>query len=146
MIRNLFKLVFYPLLGNIRGRHHAEAMVDPQLPDPTHANRVHLFHGTFETELAATSYCLDTPGKNEPEPLTRDLPDAMIDTSEVEIIFGGARIAAAVPMLTHNPHELFNEIGADNTVILIAEAAFGGLPYTLNDTPVLRYAGAYNVT
>ena len=144
MLRSLFKLL--NIFGTSRNRHHAEAMDDPQLPDPAHANRVHVFHGTFDTELAATSYCLDAPSNNEPEPLTRDLPDAMIDTTEVEIIFGGKRIAAAVPMLTSNPHRLFNEIGPDNTLILIAEAAFGGLPYTLNDTPHLRYAGAYDIT
>ena len=146
MIRGLFKLVFYPLFGNIRARRNVEAMDETQLPDPAHANRVHVFHGTFASELESTTYCLDAPSKNEPEPLTRDLPDAMIDTSEVEIIFGSTRIHAAADMLAGDSENLSYEIGHDNTMILIAEAAFGGLPYTLNDTPVLRYAGAFDVS
>lgn len=116
---------------------------DTAVPPPPNPNRLHIFHGTFASELAATDYCLTPLGRNKPEPLTRDLPDAMINTSEVEIIFGTARIAAAVPMLYPNPDRLLGQIGADNTIVMITEAAFGGLPYTLNDTPALRYAGAY---
>jgi hypothetical protein len=48
--------------------------------------------------------------------------------------------------LTQYTEDLFNEIGSDNTLVLIAEAAFGGLPYSLNDTPVLHYASAFDVT
>lgn len=116
---------------------------DSAVPPPANPDRVHIFHGTFASELEATDYCLTPMGRNKPEPLTRDLPDAMIDTSEVEIIFGGPRIIGAVPMLSPNPDGLLRAIGTDNTVVMIAEAAFGGLPYTLNDTPKLRYAGPY---
>jgi len=119
---------------------------DSAVPPAANSNRLHVFHGTFASELDATDYCLTPMGRNQPEPLTRDLPDAMIDTSEVEIIFGAARIGGAIPMLTNQPDGLFRQIGDNNTVILIAEAAFGGLPYTLNDTPKLCYAGAFDAT
>ncbi|MFB1026180.1 MAG: hypothetical protein QMC33_12875 [Octadecabacter sp.] len=145
-MRTTFKMLSRALFGIFRDHKLTAAMDEKQFFDPSHANRVHVFHGTFVSELAATSYCFDAPSRNEPEPLTRDLPDAMIDTTEVEIIFGTARIGSAVPMLTQYTEDLFNEIGSDNTLVLIAEAAFGGLPYSLNDTPVLRYAGAFDVT
>jgi len=143
MIRNLLKVLFFPLLGRIRPTPAAPAK-PPR--DPAMANRLHIFHGTFTTELEATDYCLCAPGRNQPEPLTRDLPGATIDVNEVEIIFGAARIKGALSMLTSDPDALQRTIGDDNTLILIAEAAFFGLPYTLNDTPCLRYAGAFDAT
>ena len=33
-------------------------------------------------------------------------------------------------------------LGADNSLIIITELAFGGLPYTLDDTDTLTYLGA----
>ncbi|MCF2871002.1 hypothetical protein L0664_07985 [Octadecabacter sp. G9-8] len=136
----------YSFFRRVLGLSDKLELSDTATPPPTNPNRVHIFHGTFASELEATDYCLTPVGRNKPEPLTRDLPDAMIDTSEVEIIFGQARIAAATPMFTPNPNGLLRDIGTDNTVIMIADAAFGGLPYTLNDTPCLRYAGPYEVT
>lgn len=140
IIRNLAKVLLYPLLGNIRSQDPSDSATPPG-PPHEHTNRVHVFYGTFGSELAATDYCLTPLGRNKPEPLTRDLPDAMIDTSEVEIVFGEARVLAAIPMLNPRP-----DVGRADTIILIAEAAFGGLPYSLNDTPVLTYAGAFEVS
>ncbi len=136
---NLLRLLFFPFLGIMRRKEKS----DTATPPPSQPDRVHIFYGTFPSEIAATDYCLTPIGRNKPEPLTRDLADAMINTSEVEIIFGPSRIAAAVPMLGPNSDGLLRQIGAANTVIIIAEAAFGGLPYTLNDTPSLVYAGPY---
>lgn len=136
---NFLRLLFFPLLGAMRKKEKRNTVSPPEVqPD-----RVHIFHGTFASELAATDYCLTPLGRNKPEPLIRHLPDAMVDTAEVEIIFGTARIAAAVPMLSPDSDGLLRQVGTDNTLIMISEAAFGGLPYTLNDTPTLRYAGPY---
>lgn len=137
-----------PYAGTVNIRRDTAAFETPQQPSRNNTNRVHVFHGTFPSEIEATDYCLTPLGRNQPEPLTRDLPDAMIDTAEVEIIFGPERIGAAIPMLTDKPDTLFHLVATQrsNTIILIAEAAFGGLPYTLNDTPVLRYAGAFDAT
>jgi hypothetical protein len=49
-------------------------------------------------------------------------------------------------MLSPRPDSLLGEIEANNTIIMIADAAFGGLPYTLNDTLRLTYAGAFDVS
>lgn len=135
-----------PFIAVPNPRRDTRAMDATQQPDYALRNRVHVFHGTFASELEATRYCIDAPSRNEPEPLTRDLPEATIDTTEVEIIFGWPRIGAALPMLTDHPDGLFQQIGTNNTVILLSEAAFCGLPYTLNDTPKLRYAGGFDVT
>lgn len=121
-------------------------MENTQVANPANANRLHVFHGSFASELEATDYCLKPMGRNKPEPLTRDLPDATIDTNEIEIVFGPKRIGVAIPMLTQHPDGLFHQVGTSNTLVLISEAAFYGLHYTLNDTPVLRYAGAFEVT
>lgn len=135
-----------PYIGGVNIRRDDGAILETQQPDRANADRLHVFHGTFASELEATDYCLSPIGRNKPEPLTRDLPDATINTAEVEIIFGAERIGDAIPMLTQTPDGLYRLVGTDNTMILIGEAAFYGLPYTLNDTPKLRYAGAFDAT
>lgn len=134
--------LFRKLLGLTERRDTSDNVPPP----PANPDRVHIFHGTFASELEATDYCLMPIGRNKPEPLNHDLPDATVNTAEVEIIFGTARITAAIPMVRPDPDRLLKAIGEDNTLIMLAEAAFGGLPYTLNDTPRLRYAGAYDVS
>lgn len=120
-------------------------LADSATPPHAPSNRFHLFCGTFASEPDANAYCFDAPNPNAPEPLTRDLPDAMIDTSMVEIIYG-PRVDAAVQILDPSSSlNLADRIGAANTLILISERAFGGLPYTLNDTPVLAYLGPFDL-
>ncbi|AKS47245.1 hypothetical protein SAMN05444287_3115 [Octadecabacter temperatus] len=135
-----------PYLTVVNPRRDTRAMEQTQHASSANANRLHVFHGNFASELEAVDYCITPMGRNKPEPLTRDLPDATIDTNEVEIVFGVELVGAAIPMLTQHPYGLFRQIGTSNTLILIAEAAFHGLPYTLNDTPKLRYAGAFEAT
>jgi hypothetical protein len=139
---NLLRILFFPLFGIMRKKETS----DTATPPPANPNRVHIFYGGFGSELEATDYCLKPMGRNKPEQLTHDLPDAMIDISEVKVIFGAARINDVVPMLSPRPDSLLGEIEANNTIIMIADAAFGGLPYTLNDTLRLTYAGAFDVS
>lgn len=110
MTANLIRSVLSPLL---RPPKPKRAKVPPDNP-----NRVHLFYGSFASELEVTDYCITPMGRNKPEPLTRDLPDATIDTTEVEIIFGASRIEAAVSMFSTNDG-LIGQIGANNTVVII---------------------------
>lgn len=157
-MRNLYKIFVNPIASLIpwrkilpystvfNPRRDTRAMETTQRPNRANANRVHVFHGDFTSEIEATDYCLTPMGRNKPEPLTHDLPDATIDTNEVEILYGVKRIGAAIPMLTPHPDGLYQQIGTSNTLVLISEAAFHGLPYTLNDTPMLRYAGAFEAT
>jgi hypothetical protein len=115
-------------------------------PVPEGKMRLHLFCGHFFSEAEAEAYCYDAPDHNHPEPLTRDLPGAYIDPAFVEIGF-----AADIP---NRLAEFFDpdgvaerlvEIGNCNTLVMIAEDAFGGFPYSLNNTPVLAYLGAFVV-
>lgn len=145
MMPKLFKTAFSSFVSFLRRRETPE-LVETQPPRRISANRIHVFHGDFTSELEATDYCLTPLGHNQPEPLTRDLPNAIIDTSEVEIVFGVQRISAAIPMITPHPDGLRHQFRTSNTLILISETAFGGLPFTLNDTPALRYAGMFEIT
>jgi len=70
---------------------------DSAVPPAANSNRLHVFHGTFASELDATDYCLTPLGRNQPEPLTRDLPDAMIDTSEVRLSLVRRALAGPSP-------------------------------------------------
>ena len=157
-MRGFLAMVFFPIASLVpwrkilpyttlvNPRRNAPALERIQQPDHKHRNRVHVFHGTFDSERDVAKYCTESPSKNRPEPLNHDLPDATVNTSEVEIVFGGARIGAKIPTLTKQPDGVFHQVGSSNTVVLLTEAAFCGLPYKLNDTPKLRYAGALDVT
>ena len=116
-------------------------------PPQVGSDRLHLFSGHFRSEETAMSYCYDTPDDNHPEPLTRDLADAYIDTNFVEVAFGGRAQHALHLILPANEIDAMNDRrGEDNTLVMISEAAFGGLPYTLNDMPTLRYLGAFTIS
>ncbi len=93
------------------------------------------------------SYCYDTPDTNHPEPLTRDLPDAFVDTNFVEVAYGD-RVPFALRMIipAADLDGMADRLGANNTLVMISESAFGGMPYSLNDTPTLRYLGAFTIS
>ena len=121
---------------------------DPQLPAPPSDGmvRLYVFHGVFETEEDALAYCYDAPDTAHPEPLTRDLPGAFIDTTFVEVLWGNTNDPA---LRFYFPDAIADHVAdateASNTVVLIAEGAFGGYPFTLNDTPRLSYLGHWEV-
>lgn len=142
---NWFQVLLENLIYGVAGGAE-QARQERETENPQHANRVHLFHGTFKSELEATDYCLNSTSKKRSDSLVHALHSATIDTSQVEIIFSAERIKAAAAMLSPYPEALLAKIGTDNTVIMIAEAAFGEHNYSLNDTPILRYIGAYDVS
>lgn len=120
----------------------------PTAPPPlAGSDRLHLFAGHFPSEETAMSYCYDAPDTNHPEPLTRDLADAYVDTNFVEVAFG-ERVPFALRMIipAADLDDMSDQISGDNTLVMISESAFGGMPYTLNDTPALRYLGAYTIS
>ncbi|WP_375279702.1 hypothetical protein [Pseudooctadecabacter sp.] len=88
MIRNLIKVTFFPLFGRIKSKPKQRAL------PPLKSARVHLFAGTFTTEVAATDYALGLSG----DTLAADLGNVAIGPDDIEIIFGAERIAAARPM------------------------------------------------
>ena len=102
--------------------------------------RVHLLAGDFRNEAEARAYCYDA-ALNQPEQLTRDQPGAFIDTAHVEVDFGD-HIARLTEIFTPPvATDLIEQIDGQNTLIIIAEPAFGSLPYRLADTDMLSYLG-----
>ena len=89
MIRNLLKVLFFPLLGRIKSQPKAPK-VAPLLSD-----QVHVFAGAFVSEAAATDYAM---GLNTDASLSADLGGAAIGPDDLEILFGQDRLIAARPM------------------------------------------------
>lgn len=116
----------------------------PEPPPPGH-DRLHLFAGTFGNELDAYAYVYEAPDADHPEPFTNDLPEAYVDTTRVEIAHG-PRLDAAITLIEgQSSTRLRHAVGGDDTLIIVSEAAFGGFPFALNDTPRVRYLGAWEV-
>lgn len=107
---------------------------------PHGKGRIHLLAGDFRDEDTARAYCYDAQG-DLPEALTRDQPGAFIDTTHVEVSFGTHAERLSEFLDDDIVGHLLEEIDGQNTLIIIAEPAFGGLPYTLEDTDILTYLG-----
>ncbi|MBB5722629.1 hypothetical protein FHS72_002255 [Loktanella ponticola] len=110
-------------------------------PLPHDKTRVHFFAGNFDDIASARHYCFHSE-LNTPEDLTRELPDAFIDIAHVEVVFGGHRERLSEFLNGDLTDTYLRKIDHKNTLVMIAEPAFGGFPYALNDTSVLHYLGA----
>ncbi len=121
----------------------------PELPQeaPEGFVRIHFFSGRFETEEELLYYCFgDNDESDSPTPLTRALPGAFIDTSYV--VTGHKELIEDVLADFFEPvqvNALETRINPDNSVVIMSEYAFGGFPFSLGDTPQLRYHGAFLV-
>jgi len=109
MIRNLLKVLFFPLLGRIKSKPKA-----PPLP-PVQSDEVFIFAGRFGTEAEATDYAL---GLSRTATLSQDL-NAAIGPDDVEIIFGSDRLSAAMPMFQFRNRQ-GDPTGA-NTYIMLSD-------------------------
>lgn len=118
----------------------------PELPArlPAGKQRIHLLSGTFDDVDAAIAYCFHAPG-DVPEQLTLDQPGAYIDTSFVEVDFGTAKERLKGMLSTDDVDTVYHKMRGANTLIIITEEAFGGFPYTLENTPNLFYLGPFIV-
>ena len=116
--------------------------VEPQLPPETAPGkmRIHLFAGDFASQGAAWHYCFYQE-HNRPEDITRDLPDAYIDTAHVEARYADFEARLDEFLLPGDVADVVKRMNGANTLVIIAEPAFGGIAYALNDTPRLRYLG-----
>lgn len=110
MIRNIFKILLFPLLGRIRSAPKPKPL--PALQ----SGNLHLFAAVFGSEIEATDYALGQDPKNS---LTADLGGAAIGPDDVEIVFGDNRISAALPMFAV-PDGAKPPKGA-NTLILLSD-------------------------
>lgn len=122
------------------------APLDPNVrrtPAPEGKIRLHLFCGSFESEDDLLAYCFDAPSENDPEPLTKDLPEAFVDTTYVVTGYErGVGEALADFFTVEESDEVLAQISGKNSLVILSEHAFGGMDYSLNDTPRLRYLGA----
>jgi len=116
------------------------------LPPPTAEGliRVHLFTGYFASLQTAKHYCHYTED-DRPEDIVRDLPHAAFDVSFIEIVFQHIETRLRTILPPADLGEVTDKIGAANTLIIIAEPAFGGLAYALHDTTRLDYLGPFVV-
>ena len=116
--------------------------VEPQLPPPTPygKQRIHLFAGHFATEALARFYCFHDDG-DRPAELMRDLPDAYIDPTHVEVCYENSLNRLSAFLLPADAAAMHRRMGDSNTLVIIAEPAFAGLAYALNDTSRLTYLG-----
>ena len=117
------------------------APTPPDAPPPGQL-RLHLFGANFDSPAEAERFCYEPPQPDYPVALTRELAGAYIDTGEVEVIH-----APHLPRLLEfldadEADDILLRLGADTTLILLTERAFGGMPYTLDDTETLTYLGA----
>ncbi|MBY6048247.1 hypothetical protein [Vannielia litorea] len=118
-------------------------------PLPPETRRVHLFSGTLGSEAEAMGYVMppmEGPVADAPAPLTVDLPEAFLDPAHVYMGYG----SGAEPLLERFfADEMLLDVrhitaGAD-TVVVIDEAAMGGFPFVLQDTPRLTYHGPFEL-
>lgn len=102
--------------------------------------RIHLFSGDFVNYESAWHYCFYTEA-NRPQDLTRDLPNAYIDTDFVEVRHGDYEDRLDEFLYNDDVADVIARMAGANTLVIIAEPAFSDLAYALNDTPRLRYIG-----
>ena len=120
----------------------------PDLPPPAPEGmvRLYLFSGSFADEAVLLDYCFDVHEVDGPTDLTRGQPGAYIDSSYVVTGFGAQIPETLADFFGEKQVEaLRHKIGAHNSVILLSEYAFGGFPFSLNDTEELTYHGAFLV-
>ncbi len=137
---------FKRILKTLRkGIDPAEAgLVDhPTPPDrlPEDKLRLHLFGADFDDAASARQFCYGSGKPNAPEPLTMELEGAFIDTAHVEVIHGRITERLLEFLDDREADDVLVRLGGDNTLIIITEEAFGGLPYSLDDTDTLTYLG-----
>lgn len=150
-----FKSLVRQLLKS-RWTHRSIAIIDPaHVGDVGEARRakrppdgfayIHIFSAKFDTEKAARAFCYDTPTKNTPEQITQELSGAFIDTNHVEVVFSNIGPRLNEFMSEGDSVMVVSALGSDNTVIIVAEDAFGGFPFVVHNTKTLTHLGQFTV-
>lgn len=143
-------------LGFSRLTHGGIAIIDPAhvggFGEPRRAERppegfayIHIFTAKFDNEAEARSFCYETPTKNTPEQITQELSGAFIDTNHVEVVFGHIGPRLDEFMQDGDSIQIMASLGSDNTVIIVAEEAFGGFPFVVHNTKTLTHLGQFTV-
>jgi hypothetical protein len=103
--------------------------------------RLHLFGADFDSAASAQQFCFGSGKPNAPEPLTMELEGAFIDTAHVEVVHGRITERLLEFLDDAEADDVLLRLGGENTLIIITEDAFGGLPYSLDDSDRLTYLG-----
>ena len=123
----------------IRRRLPAGTKIPPKAPGPDRL-RLHLFSADFANAAEAEAFAF-AGDEDRPTALNRSLTGAMIDTAEVEVVHGDIDTRLAEFLDPGEADDILLRMAGDNTLIIVTEHAFGGLPYDLNDTDRLTYLG-----
>jgi hypothetical protein len=108
---------------------------------PAGQARLHLFAATFEDRGAAKSFCYGSGDINTPEPITQELDGATINTDFLEIAQGDIHARLIEFLSEEDTQKIMADLRKDNTIIILTEEAFSGLPFQVHDTNTLRYPG-----
>ncbi|SEQ42084.1 hypothetical protein SAMN05428995_104207 [Loktanella sp. DSM 29012] len=114
-------------------------------PPPQGQMRLHLFGANFDSQAAAEAFCLSPPGTELPSALTQQLSGAFVDDAQVEAVHDDIPNRLAEFLDPEGVDDVLLRLAGDNTLIILTELAFGGLPYTLDDTTDLTYLGDITV-
>ncbi|MBS1301079.1 hypothetical protein [Loktanella sp. SALINAS62] len=110
-------------------------------PAPDGQMRLHLFGANFEHEADAIGFCTQPPGTDLPSPLTVQLDGAFVDHAEVEVVHGAIKQRLDTFLEDEDTDDVLLRLAGDNTLIILTERAFCGMPFSLDDTQDLTYLG-----
>ena len=118
--------------------------VQPQ-PQPPGRLQLHLFGASFDDQAAAEAFCYAPPGTDLSSPMTQELSGAFIDETQVEVVHDAIQPRLLEFLPEQEADDIILRLAGDNTLVIVTELAFGGFPYTLDDTRTLTYLGAITV-
>ena len=128
------------ILSNLFDLFRAPRRVAERAVLPLDKTRVQFLSGEFSSLRAAKRYCYYALG-DAPEQITFEQEDAFIDTAFVEVVYEAAAARLSEFLTAADVDQIEAEMAGDNTLIILSEEAFGGFPYSLSDTPTVRYLG-----
>jgi hypothetical protein len=114
-------------------------------PQPAGKMKLHLFGANFDSQAAADRFCYAPTGTDEPSTMTQQLEGAFIDEAQVEAVHLDIRARLNEFLGEEEADDIMLRLSSDNTLIILTEVAFGGFPYTLDDTDTLTYLGVTTV-
>ena len=117
----------------------AEVQRPMHLPDGQ--TRLHLFAADFDDDTSAKAFCFGPGDPNIPEPITQELDGATIDTTFLELIQGDIHSRLSEFLSEEDVSDILLDLRGHNSLVILTEQAFGGLPFQVHDTATLRYLG-----
>jgi len=114
-------------------------------PQPKGQMQLHLFGANFDSQAAADRFCYAPAGTDQPSPMTQELEGAFIDEAQVEVVHDAILPRLLEFMDEAEADDVILRLSGDNTLVIVTENAFGGFPYTVDDTETLTYLGVIDV-